>query len=358
MSWRLLGLTGAASLLMLGTEAIAQNPPPEPTNPVSAAAALAAAPQVTISNGLLNATVMLPDKDKGFYRGVRFDWAGLVTSLRYGKQEYYGLWFDQIAGNVRDFIFHGDNVVASPNTAAMGPVDAYDPEGPLSWHETPPGGTFLKIGVGVLRKPTDGAAYSSYAAYELVDGGVWRVTPGRDRVDFEQAVSDPSSGYGYVYRKTVRLLPGKPAMEMAHSLMNTGSKPLVTTSFNHNFLTFGGDPTAPGVSVTTPFAITPGRPLRDVAEVSGTSLTYRRALTSKESFSTPINGFGSGTGPYDVAVHNAAGAGFRAVSKTPMTSLQLWSIRSTVSAEPFVNLEVQPGKMIQWTYDYTYTKGR
>jgi len=358
MSWNLPGLAAAASLLVIGTDVTAQTQPPEPTNPVPAQAALTAAPQVKISNGVLTATILLPDKEKGFYRGVRFDWAGMLSSLTYGDQEYYGLWFDRIAGNVRDFIFHPTGIVASANTAALGPVDAYDPEGPPSWFEAAPGGTFLKIGVGVLRKPTDGAPYSSYAPYELVDGGTWTVTPSHDRVDFEQTVSDPASGYGYVYRKTVRLIPGKPAMEIAHSLKNIGSKPILTLSFNHNFLTFGGNPTAPGVSVSTPFDIIASRPLRDVAGISGASLTYRRALAGKESFSTPINGFGSGAGPYDVAVRNAAGAGFRAVSKTPMTSLQLWSIRSTVSAEPFVRLEARPGETIDWSYDYSYTRGR
>ena len=36
-----------------------------------------------------------------------------------------------------------------------------------------------------------------------------------------------SSGYGYVYRKTVRLLKGESKMLLEHALKNTGQKPLV-----------------------------------------------------------------------------------------------------------------------------------
>lgn len=32
-------------------------------------------PQAELSNGVLRAKIYLPDAEKGFYRGTRFDWA-------------------------------------------------------------------------------------------------------------------------------------------------------------------------------------------------------------------------------------------------------------------------------------------
>jgi hypothetical protein len=38
----------------------------------------------------------------------------------------------------------------------------------------------------------------------------------------------------------------------------------------------------------------------------------------------------------------------------PLTHVELWSIRSVVSVEPFVGLSVAPGEEVSWTYAYDY----
>jgi hypothetical protein len=348
-------------MLLAPTLAFAQAPAappvqPDPINITSAPEALAKAPKANISNGVIKATVLLPDGAKGFYRATRFDWAGIVSSLTYGGQEYYGLWFDQMAPNVRDFTFFNGKIVSGPNTAALGPVDAYDSNDPPGWKDAPAGGTFLKIGVGMLRKPTDGANYSSFRLYDIVNAGTWKVRTTRDSVEFVHTLTDPASGYGYVYRKVVRLAPGKPVMDIEHSLTNTGTKAFISNSFNHNFLTLGGAPTGPGLTVKTPYAIVPPAPIGDAATISGSTLTYRRALVGQERFSTGIGGFTPGQGPYDVSIHNAKGAGYRVASDYPMDRLTLWSVPVTVAAEPFIKLDSAPGKTLTWTFQYTYAK--
>jgi hypothetical protein len=64
------------------------------------------------------------------------------------------------------------DIVAGPCSAITGPVEEFTPA--VGFDEAKPGGTFLKIGVGVLRKPDD-AAHSAYRLYEIVDGGKWSV---------------------------------------------------------------------------------------------------------------------------------------------------------------------------------------
>ena len=351
-----------ASLLMLGPVAALAQPPAQapqtPTNVRDAKALLAAAPKAQITNGVLKATVLLPARAKGFYRGVRFDWSGMLSSLTYGDQDYYGLWFDHVADNVRDFLFDKDQLIAAVNTGAVGPAEVYDGESPASWAEAPAGGSFLKIGVGMLRKPAAGGNYSQFGVYEPVNLGDWKVVTGKDRVEFTHTVADPASGYGYVYRKVVRLTAGKPQMLIEHSLRNTGVKTISTVAYNHNFVTFGGAaPTGPGLTVTTPYAITTPQPVNpESATVSGGRLTYSRALVGEQRLAATIEGYPVGAGPYDVGVHNAAGAGFHVNSATPISKLALWSIRRTVAAEPFVSLSVAPGKTIDWTFTYTYAR--
>jgi hypothetical protein len=52
---------------------------------VSVDEVLAASPQITISNGLITARIAPPDLRKGFYRGTRFDQAGVVTRLTFNS---------------------------------------------------------------------------------------------------------------------------------------------------------------------------------------------------------------------------------------------------------------------------------
>ena len=42
-------------------------------------------PEAKISNGVITAKLYLPDAEKGYYRGQRFDWAGQVYALQYKK---------------------------------------------------------------------------------------------------------------------------------------------------------------------------------------------------------------------------------------------------------------------------------
>jgi len=336
--------------------ALAQTPPPPaPVEMVSAAAALAASPKAAITNGILSATLLLPDPDIGFYRGARFDWSGQIASLTLGGQEYYGLWFDKIAANVRDYVFHAGEVVVGPHTAALGPAEAFDPTEIPSFTAAAPGQGFLKIGVGVLRKPTDGAAYSPFRSYDVIDGGLWVSRARPDRVEFTHTLSNRETGFGYIYRKTVRLAAGRPEMVIEHSLTNTGAARLVTTTFNHNFLTFGGAPTGPGLTVETPFVMSPLRPPRgEAAVMAGNRLIYSRALPDQESYFAQIAGFGSTAADNRFIVSHPTGASVTTVGDRPLAAFTVWSIRPTVSPEPFITLSPAPGETVTWRHTYTY----
>ena len=61
-------------------------------------------PEAEINNGVLKAQLYLPDAQKGFYRGTRFDWSGVIGSLEYQGHQYYGPWFTKYDPAVRDFV--------------------------------------------------------------------------------------------------------------------------------------------------------------------------------------------------------------------------------------------------------------
>ena len=88
-----------------------------------------------------------------------------------------------------------------------------------------------------------------------------------------------SSGYGYVYRKIVRLREGKPEMVLEHRLKNTGSRKIETSVYNHNFLVLDQQPPGPGFVITVPFEIRSSRPPnKELAEIRGNQLAYMKTL--------------------------------------------------------------------------------
>jgi hypothetical protein len=310
-------------------------------------------PQAEISNGSIQAKLYLPDAKTGFYRSTRFDWSGVISSLEFGGHNYYGPWFTKQDATVRDFIYKDTDIVVSAESGSMGPADEF--QTPLGYDAAMPGGTFVKIGVGVLRK-TDNSPYSAFKKYELVDTGKWSVRKGADFVEFTQELTDPATGYGYVYRKTVRLTSGKPEMTIEHSLKNTGRPAIASKLYNHNFLVLDQNATGPDYVITLPFAVTTRQPPnKEMAEVRGNQIVYLKTLQDHDTVAMPVEGFGGDAKDYDICVENRkAGAGMRVVGDHPLASVALWSIRSVMAIEPFINVAVEPGKEMTWKYTYTY----
>ncbi|MGC2656331.1 MAG: hypothetical protein WA324_00025, partial [Bryobacteraceae bacterium] len=50
-------------------------------------------PKAEISNSEIQAKIYLPDAARGYYRGTRFDWSGVLYTLQYKNHNYYGPWF-------------------------------------------------------------------------------------------------------------------------------------------------------------------------------------------------------------------------------------------------------------------------
>jgi hypothetical protein len=316
------------------------------------AAAAAGPPVAEISNGKISATVYLPDPANGFYHGTRFDWSGVVRSLQANGHSYYGPWFTKRSETVRDFIYQGEDIVAGPCSSTMGPADEFQP---LGYDAAKPGGTFVKIGVGILERPDD-KAYDAYRLYPIAGHGKWSVKRNADSIEILQVLTDTSSGYGYEYRKTLRLVKGKSEMELVHSLKNIGKNAIMTQVYNHNFLLLDGKGPQAGTTVTLPFAITTGRkPDPKLAVIEGKKVVYKKTLAGEDVVSFPISGFGDTASDHEIRVENSAlKVGMSLRGDQPLQSVNLWSIRSNISVEPFVAVSVAPGKEFRWTTAYRY----
>ena len=310
-------------------------------------------PQVQISSDRVLAEVYLPDTEIGFYRGTRFDWSGVISSLEYAGHRYYGAWYTKFIPEVHDFIYDKGDIIAGLQSAITGPAEEF-PQ-PQGYEGAKPGATFVKLGVGVLRKPDD-SPYSCYENYEIVDSGTWSVRAAPASVEFEQVVTDPASGCGYQYRKSLRVASGRSELAIEHSLRNIGRMPIEAEQYNHNFLTLDSAQIGPDLVITFPYPIQAvSQPDPQVTAVEGNDIRFVRRLANQDAVSFPIVGFGREAPDYDFRVENRGTAvGLRVTGDRPLTRMALWSIRTVLSIEPFIDVSCGPGGSVSWTYTYRF----
>jgi hypothetical protein len=309
-------------------------------------------PQAQISNGQITAKMYLPDAKVGYYRSTRFDWSGAIYSLVYKGHEFYGEWWDRTDPKIVNWVFQGADIVSGPCSALGGPVNEFAT--PLGFREAQVGGTFIKIGVGVLRK-TD-QKYDRYAPYEVLDPGKWSIEKGRDSVGFTQELSDPATGYAYLYRKVVRLVEGKPEMVIEQSLKNTGKVAIKSEVYDHNFMVLDKQTPGPDFTFRVPFQIKANRPPdKERAEIRGNEIVYVRPVANGEEVFVPLAGFGESPKDHEIVIENRkVGAGVRVTGDRPLLRSMLWSIRTVLAVEPYVAIDIQPGGEFTWNDMFEY----
>jgi hypothetical protein len=304
-------------------------------------------PQAEISNRFIRAKLLLPNEDTGYYRGTRFDWSGVIASLTYKGHTYFGQWFPRYSPTQHD--------------AIMGPVEEFRSEdGALGYGEAKPGGMFMKIGVGILRKP-DNTEYHFARPFQIVTRGKRVVRPEADRVVFVHELND-GNGYSYTYQKTVRLARNKPELILEHSLKNTGKRVIDTSVYDHDFFMLDNEPTGPNIRVRFPFRPKAETDFKDKAEWRGNELTYKRELAPRgDSVASWLTGFGATAKDNDFVVENTkTGAGVRQTGNRPLSQLNFWSIHTTVCPEAYIHMRIEPGRTFKWkiVYQfYTFTPG-
>lgn len=303
--------------------------------------AFAQYPEATISNGLIDAKLYLPDHREGFYQGTRFDWAGVVSSLKYNNHEFFGQWYPKHDPRVHD--------------AIQGPVEAFDP---IGYQTAQPGETFIKIGIGTLKK-VNTSPYRFTSKFEIVNGGEWKIEKKKDRVVFIHELHD-DKGYAYIYKKTLSLVKGKPELILSHSLKNIGKNTIETSVFNHNFFVIDKQTTGPDFTVTLPFEIKSEPAGKSLIEFENNRLVYLRELTKGQSTMEYPKGYtGDRVKDYDFTVENSkTGARVRITSDRPLSNFMFWSVPTTLSPEPFIKVKALPGEEFNWEIKYDFKSNK
>lgn len=290
---------------------------------------------ITISNDTLKITLHTPDGAEGYYRGTRFDWAGVFRSIEYKGCNYTEEWFENYSPVMHD--------------AVCGPAEEFSPVG----IEVGSGEPFLKIGVGMLERME--GDYDRFKLHFILDPGRRAMEVKTDSVLFGHCI-DSVMGYGYEYFKEIRLT-GESSFSICHRLKNTGVKPLSGDVYNHNFFTLGMLETGPSRRIDFPFK--PEGDWRAVYTQVGfteSGIRFTRTLEKGESvYSGNIHKEGCGMDGSPNAFglfEDHTGRGVRMNCKENMFKTVFWSNHRIACLEPYIGFDIAPEETFEFDIEY------
>jgi hypothetical protein len=303
-------------------------------------------PHTSLSNGIIDALVFLPDAKAGYYRSVRFDWSGMLAQVRWKEHTFFQPWesSNELAESLR---------AHNPNATGDGAGIAEEFRNPLGYDAARPGTPFVKVGVGLLIRPDD-RPYHFARAYDLRLAPPWQVSTGKDQIKFVQKLNS-GFGYGYQYTKRIVLERGA-SLVVAHELENTGTRQIRTNTYCHNFFQFDGKPAGPGYEVDFAAPVQPEGDLKGWADSQGNTLRILHRFGGADALGFPIVVEGRRN---EFAVTNRQTATTVRVSGSmKLVSFYLWTSASSVCPEPMIDIELEPGGVARWDNRYIFEEGK
>lgn len=281
--------------------------------------------------------VMDPNAEDRYYAGVRF--SPVANVLRVAMEGRHFLF----APSEHDPLKHNGGLAME--------FDLFPTkDGPPGFLEAAVGESFLKIGVGVLRK--EGDTYKVSTPYEVVELAATTADWSQDKAVFRQ-VSPAVRGLAYALDSEVRVVGNKVLVK--HRLTNIGTRPFTTENYAHNFFQFDGRGAGPGYEVEVPgvFELNIQKP---VMEHQKNTLVFTGEITRKmkaaNAFFTPLEGEPlSGS---SVVRNRDLGMAIEAEVSVAPSRVTLHANWDYLCPEQFIDLKLESGASVEWERTYTF----
>lgn len=261
-----------------------------------------------------------------YYQGVRFDWGGVFRCVVKDGITYCDEWFD-----TPDPMRH-DNV--------CGPSEEFF--GTVGYEQARPGESFLKVGVGLLKRESE-EPFDWFHRYEIADPGIRTLETSSAKAVFTHELPGI-----YSYVKTVEVTGGD-SFRISHSL--AAAESLELRHYCHNFFTFGLP------SVGTERSVEFDAPISGVwredtvnadCDSSRIWITAQMQPGQKCYMGNIVSDMPHGYG----FTLRAGDRAVRVRCSMPLSPSVLWSNHRVFCVEPYVDLNVQPSVPVEWTIDY------
>jgi len=289
----------------------------------------------------LKVTILLTNEKTGYYRSTRFDWSGIVAQVEYNGHTFFQEWVNY-DGTLEPGIHN-------PIDNGTGTGTAEELRTPLGYDEAKVGGTFVKIGVGILEKAEDKPYHWAYP-YKVIEFGKWETKIQKDRVVFVQNLNT-TFGYAYHYEKQVVLSENSPEIKIIHTLKNTGEKAFSTNPYCHNYMRFDNDFIGKNYTIEFNKGVSPVGVFDSRAVF--TDKTF--GLTTDLTDSSPVEGAVDVHGSKRFVVSNKkTGTSVEVTSDTGFESFYLYIWRMSFCPEPMIRINLKPGESFTWNTDYKF----
>jgi len=304
-------------------------------------------PSATLSNDFVKLNLYLPDERHGFYRGSRFDRSGMVASATWNGHTFFGPWNDAPADP-----FHHDHV--------QGTAEEFSMDDPPGFSRAAVNESFLKIGVGLLRRPNE-HPYAFHKRYAITDPGRWEVHINDACTDiaFEHVITD-QLGWAYRYRKQIELLADQPGFVIRRTLENTGTRRIDTLHYGHNFIAIDDQQLGPGWELRLPYEVTVKDPnkLHGYVAVDGRAVSVQTPIPAgKSAWAEFVAGgeLSSPDAPFTMSVTDPAGTSVQIDLDPAPQFVRLFATPRVVCPEGFVRIIANPGEVFAWSSRYLFS---
>lgn len=290
--------------------------------------------------GASRAFVYLPDMTNGYYRGTRFDHAGMVGQLEYAGHTYFG-----------ELIRPHD---PERHDGVAGPAEEFGMKlhPPLGYEEAQPGDGFLKIGVGVLEKKTD-KPYAFFGRYKWVKPGTWDIQREPKALVFTQELSH--GPYAYRYVKRVVLREEAPHLRLEHRLENTGTRLLISDYYNHNMLALDKSDVNQDYRLVMPagLATQERRNTKEMGvEFEDGILLFGKLLPKGDSFTIGYSLPPQTEMPIWAVSMKGSHQRLEQHLDWQPVHFEVYGMRDALCPEPFLEIRLAPGEATSWMTGY------
>lgn len=265
------------------------------------------------------------------YTGPRFDWSSFVTQVTLDGTH----------------TFCGSEGTTQANGGA-GLCCEFAPNTAVAFAQAAPGERFVKPGVGLLTRP-DATPYRFFGTY-VVEPFEMSTEVAASSVT---STIEPRMCSGHAMRLIRTLTVDDNRLRMSVLLHNTGTQPIATEEYCHNFLAINGQGPGPGLALTMGF---------DFAHKDSRHVIHSHENTARwdhcpqRAFYLPGSHIQRSPGTYWMLKHEPSGVGMAESGTLPVSRFTLWGCSHVVSPEVFVAVHVQPGDSQCWHRDFTFFK--
>ena len=260
-----------------------------------------------------------------YYRGTRFDWAGVFRRIVKDDYVFADEWFEG-----------GDSLT---HDHVCGPSEEFVT---VDFDGVEPGGVFVKPGVGLLRRPDD-KPYDWFRLYEIADGGIWSVEQGQDHVLYVHELK----GW-YRYEKRV-ILESDSAIRISHRMDWEAPRPATGYNYNHNFFTFGGAPVAAGRTIDFPFRPEGHwRAQYDNAALTSSGIRLSGPVVPPSVYMGDLHASGAEATPYAFRISEGPGHSVEVKGSLPVSHYVFWSNPRVACIEPYLPVSFRQGTPFMW----------